>query len=114
MKIHCSEHESVIVARLEGELDAENVAVLSEFFETGPGSDYVQFVFDLSGLEYIDSSGLGAFVKRMKEARKKGGDVKFVAPSEDVRKVLELTRLDRVFDIRESSEEARENFCTVS
>ncbi len=114
MEISSEQFDDILEVRLIGELDAENVSLLAEFLDRGPGREYTRFVFDLSRLDYIDSSGLGAFVKRMKEARQKGGDLKIATPGEDVSKVFELTRLDRVFDIRKTSEEAREQFYTVS
>lgn len=114
MEIHCEEHDNILQIRLEGELDANNVSALAELFESGAAQGKNRFIFDLSRLEYIDSSGLGAFVKRLKAARLGGGDLKIAAPAEDVKKVFELTRLDRVFDIRETIEEAREQFYTVS
>lgn len=114
MEIQWEEQRDVLGIRLEGELDANNVGALNEFFDNGPARGKSRFVFDLSRLDYIDSSGLGAFVKRLKAARQVGGDLKIAAPAGDVRKVFELTRLDRVFDIRETPEEAREQFYSVT
>ncbi len=114
MEIRSDEIDGILHIYLEGELDANNVNGLSELFESGRAKGINRIIFDLSRLEYIDSSGLGALVKRLKVARQEGGDLKIAAPAEDIRKVFELTRLDRVFDIRKTAEEAREQFYTVS
>lgn len=113
MRIHCKKHEGTIEVGLKGELDADNVSDLMRFFQEGEGRGETRIVLDLSDLEYIDSSGLGSFVRLMKESRASGGDVRLVNPTNEVRKVLELTRLNRVFDVRETVNEAIERFCSV-
>jgi len=63
-------------------------------------------VIDLSGTEFVDSSGLGALVACLKTARQSGGDLRLAAPSEQVTMVLGLTNLDRVLRPRATVEEA--------
>jgi anti-sigma B factor antagonist len=53
----------------------------------------------LDGVSYIDSSGIAALVEGFQQARSKGGKFALLAPSESVRAVLELARLDRIFPI---------------
>jgi anti-sigma B factor antagonist len=63
-------------------------------------------VIDLSGTEFVDSSGLGALVACLKTARQAGGDLRLAAPSEQVSMVLGLTNLDRVLRPRATVQEA--------
>jgi len=114
MQIRWKKHDQGIEVGLKGELDAENVEEFYRFFHGGEGEGATRIVLELTGLEYVDSSGLGTFVRLMKEARAAGGDVRLVGPTDEVKKVLELTRLSRVFDIRASIAEATEKFCTAS
>jgi anti-sigma B factor antagonist len=53
-------------------------------------------VVDLSGCEFMDSSGLGAVITGLKAARQAGGDLRIAAPSPQVLTVLQLTNLERV------------------
>jgi len=62
-------------------------------------------VLDLSAVDFIDSSGLGAMVSVLKRVGNEGSLV-LTGINDKTRKIFELTRMDRVFDIRESSEEA--------
>ena len=55
-----------------------------------------RIVVDLAGVEFIDSSGLGALVSGLKTARQAGGDLRLARAGEQVRTVLSLTNLDRV------------------
>ncbi len=63
-------------------------------------------VVDLSGVSFVDSSGLGALVACLKTARQAGGDLRIAAPTEQVTMVLGLTNLDRVLRPRATVEDA--------
>lgn len=57
---------------------------------------------DLSEVTYMDSSGVAVLVEGLKAAGKKRLEYTLVAPSQPVLKVLQLSRLDRVFTIEEA------------
>ena len=61
-----------------------------------------QLVVDLADVTFIDSAGLAALVRAMKQARETGGDVELVRPRlAEAFRVFELTKLDSVFTIHE-------------
>ncbi|RIJ48446.1 anti-sigma factor antagonist [Clavibacter lycopersici] len=53
-------------------------------------------VVDLAGVDFIDSSGLGALIAGLRAARDAGGDLRIAAPGPQVAMVLQLSNLDRV------------------
>ena len=63
-------------------------------------------VVDLSGTDYVDSAGLGTLVLLNKEARAAGGCLVLAGLSDHVRDLLRLVRLDEVFSIVATVEEA--------
>lgn len=63
-------------------------------------------VVDLSNTHYVDSAGLGTLVLLNKEARAAGGCLVLAGLSEHVRDLLRLVRLDEVFTIASTVEEA--------
>jgi anti-sigma B factor antagonist len=63
-------------------------------------------VLDLAGTDFLDSTGLGALVSALKRLRMKDGEIRVVCSSGHVRKVFEITSLDRVFAMHESLEAA--------
>jgi anti-sigma B factor antagonist len=65
-----------------------------------------RIVVDLSGVEFMDSSGLGALVSALKTTRQAGGDLRISAPSAQVQMVLKLSNLDRVLAAYSSPAEA--------
>jgi anti-anti-sigma factor len=74
-----------------------------ELFRTG--CRYL--IADLRAVSAIDSAGVRALVRSHTTAQRLDGQFTIVAPQPEVRQVLELSRLDSVFHIRESLEEAR-------
>jgi anti-sigma B factor antagonist len=63
-------------------------------------------VLNLGEVGFIDSSGLGAMVRILASTHQARGDLKLCEVPEQVRKVLEMTRLTTVFDAHESEEKA--------
>lgn len=82
--------------RLVGELDIGTAdrlrGALAEV--TGRGST---IVLDLSGLDFIDSSGLHELVVALKRERAAGGDIVLRKPSPQTRRVLEIVGLTQLF-----------------
>ncbi len=64
------------------------------------------FVIDFSDTSYIDSSGLGALVSLKKRIEEVGGELRISSMNEDVRTLFELTRLDTLFHLYPSRQDA--------
>lgn len=87
------------VLELVGQLD---VATAPGFRQTLQEAQYGRgrrIVLDLSGLEFIDSFGLGVVVGGLKRARAHGGELVVAAGDGRVRHVFEVTGLDAVVRI---------------
>jgi len=63
-------------------------------------------VIDMTGLGFLDSSGLGILVSALRRIRNVGGELKLVIDSDSIRKLMRLTALDLVFDISGTVEDA--------
>ena len=61
---------------------------------------------DLSGVTFVDSMALGVLLGSMKRLRVHGGKLLLVAPATDIRRIFEITLLDRVFALFPTREEA--------
>ena len=55
---------------------------------------------DLCDTQYLDSAGLGALISLLKTVRSRNGGVRLLNPSQNVRTILSLTRLHRVFEVK--------------
>jgi anti-anti-sigma factor len=94
--------EGVVVIGLNGRLDAAAAREVQECLEEAFAGGSTNLVVDLSKVSFIDSTGLGTLVSGLKVARRAEGDVRLVAPNSQVRKLLQLTTLDRVFRVSDS------------
>jgi anti-sigma B factor antagonist len=65
-----------------------------------------QIILNLSGIEYIDSGGLGTLVGTLASTRNRHGEIKLVHPVQRVSDLLRRTRLHTVFKSYESDDEA--------
>lgn len=65
-------------------------------------------IVDLGPVRFIDSSGLGALISALKVLRAHDGDLVLANVPKPVQSVLEITRLLRVFEIYDTTEEALE------
>jgi anti-anti-sigma factor len=63
-------------------------------------------VLDIGKIEYMDRSFIGALVAGLKNVLSKGGEMALINVNNDVMSLFELTRLDKVFKIYDSKEEA--------
>ena len=69
-------------------------------------ADSLRLVFDLSALQFIDSSGLGAILSCLRQLHGTGGDLKLCGLTRPVRALFDLVRMHRLFDIHSSRDEA--------
>jgi anti-sigma B factor antagonist len=64
------------------------------------------FVLNLTGVDYIDSSGLGQLISIWTSIRNKNGHMTVLSPTKRVRRLFEITRLHTVFQIIENEQDA--------
>ena len=94
------------LVRATGRLSFPRVELLREKFTSLAGSGASRVAVDLSGVEAIDSAGVGALISGLKAARAAGGDLRLVAPSTVVVDVLEMMNLGSLLSAYATSEEA--------
>lgn len=68
-----------------------------------------RIVVNLAETTFMDSSGLGALIERLKLARQSGGDLRIAAVRPQVNMVLELTSMHRVLTPHATAEQAFPN-----
>lgn len=63
-------------------------------------------IVELSQVRYISSSGIGVLITMLTKMRNAGGEVFLTSPSEHVKKLLIITKLNNIFTVYDSLEEA--------
>jgi anti-sigma B factor antagonist len=87
------DNHTAIVA-LTGEMDVYSTPHAKEIMLDLLEKGYHNLVVNLQQAEYIDSTALGMLVGTLKRVREHGGDLRLVAPSARIRRLLEITRLN--------------------
>jgi anti-sigma B factor antagonist len=92
-----------LTGNLVGETDGMALAdAFNEYLESG----VTKFCIDLTELKHINSSGLGVLITLLTRTRKKDGELVLINPSTYIRNLLLITKLNSIFRIFDSKEEA--------
>lgn len=95
-----------VVVDAVGEINLEASSsfqkTLLEQVDKNPGC----LVVNLSGVDYMDSSGVASLVKVMSRCRAVGVSLRLAGLTRRVRSIMEITRLDKIFDIHDTVEAA--------
>ena len=99
LALQLEEHDGWAVARASGDLDLTTAPRLREQLVQVVMDGQPRIVLDLEGVDFIDSTGLGVLVGVLKRTRSQGGDLRLVSQRSGLRKILELTTLDRALPL---------------
>jgi len=101
----------VRVIKVTGRLDpADGADQLFEMIQGFIEQDEVDFLIDLRSVTYISSTGVGSLIKCYRSVLKMKGHVKLLSPSQSVRNILAISKLDGVFEIYSNENEALASF----
>lgn len=108
---HIDEAEHVrgthtVVVAIHGDTDMHVVdelgARLNEIIDEAPAA----LVLDLSGVTFLDSMALGVLLGSLRRLGETGGRLRVVTQRPEIRRIFEVTLLDRLFDIDSTRDEA--------
>ena len=87
------------VLELEGTCDLASAPKLRESLAELRPPDVMDLLIDLSGLEFIDSTGLGLILGALRRLREAGGTLKLAGAKGAVLRLLEVTDLDKIIPL---------------
>ena len=96
----------VTVVHVGGEIDVYTAPMLREHLDEHISHGRHRLVVDLEDVPFMDSTGLGVLVGRLKLVRVNDGTLRLVCSSERILKVFSITGLDKVFQIFASLDDA--------
>ncbi len=107
-------HEEIIgktgIIKLTGRLDAASVKGFKETVTSLVKKEICNIVVDMKDVVFIDSSGLGSLVSCLRIVNSEGGDIRLSSLQNQIRALLELTRMHRVFQIFDDTDTAIKSF----
>jgi anti-sigma B factor antagonist len=101
--------ETALIA-LHGQADLHTAPELREELVGAIDGGAVNVVVDLTSATFIDSMTLGVLLGAVKRLRPRGGRLRIVCTDPNIRKIFEITLLDRVFSLYGTREAALERF----
>ncbi|MCI7238676.1 MAG: STAS domain-containing protein [Anaerococcus sp.] len=88
-----------ILIRLKGDLDVYSEEDFRDFIENNISPENKDIVIDIEELDYLDSTGLGMFMKIYNDNKEKGKKVKIINPKDNIKKLFEITDLTEIFEM---------------
>lgn len=106
MKIELTNYSSNTVIAISGEIDMNSSPELrARLLELINNKPPVLFI-DFTSVSYIDSSGIATFVEGLKGMMPYGGRLKFVSIPPKIAEIFGFAKLDKVFEIHGSMDDA--------
>lgn len=108
MKFEQEIRNNTFVVRLAGDLIGEQTGTnLLDAVNSAIQEKVLTCIIDISQLRYINSSGIGVLITVLTKFRNKGGEVYLMKPSENVQKLLVITKLNAIFQIVQSEDDVQ-------
>jgi len=86
---------------LDGEIDISTCPAVRRLLMAAVSGGKVHLAVDMSGVTFIDAGGIGVLVAAANRARQAGGGLSLLAPSPQVRRLLDVFRLDAILPMAE-------------
>lgn len=90
--------------KLSGEINLYSAQFIKERLTNLLEKGFIVFLLDLNEVKYIDSSGLGVFMSIHSKLLKTKGGIAVCAPSSQVNRILELTKLKNLIKVADNFE----------
>src|SRR5207253_1951211 len=94
------------VIQVTGEVDVYTAPLLRERIRELSANGAVHLIADLSQVDFLDSTGLGALVGGLKRLREAGGSLALVISTPRILRIFQITGLTRVLAAQHSAEDA--------
>ena len=89
------------IIKLDGEVDIYTLPKMKEVLLDSLKEKNIDILLDCNNLEYVDSTGLGVLISVLKRVRESGNKIIITNLKPNIRKLFDITGLDKVFIIEE-------------
>ncbi len=110
MAVRTETKNDLTVCYIDGEVDINSSPDIKKAFDKLISKKPPKIVINLSKVTYVDSSGLATLVEILKNMRSYGGRMRLVNLSSKIKSLFEITKLEKLFEIMASEEEAISTF----
>ncbi|MHC4946667.1 MAG: STAS domain-containing protein [Planctomycetota bacterium] len=106
IEVNTEIRDDATIVRPQGEIDLSRSPSLRHHLDQAQDRGPGKLIVDLGEVPYMDSSGVATLVEAMQVARRRGSRLILCGMQERVKSIFEIARLDMVFTIVESMEDA--------
>jgi anti-sigma B factor antagonist len=107
MKIQAENYGHAVVLIVDGELTVDTLEAFMQAVEHQlEDGSVIDIAINAENLAFADSAGLEMLLDLQDRLAERLGQVKFIKPDENLRKILDVTRLEPMFEILEDTNEA--------
>lgn len=110
LEITTTEREGVAIVTMKGRLTVGEASAPREKVNQLVAAGKVNIIFDLAGVDYIDSTGLGGLVICFTSIKKAGGALKLLNLNKRNIELLVLTKLHTIFEVFSEEQDAVNSF----
>jgi anti-sigma B factor antagonist len=110
LEISESIREGVVILALKGRLTAGESTAIREKVDQAIAAGHLNVIFDLTHVDYVDSTGLGGMVICYTTLKRHGGALKLVNPNKRNVELLALTKLHTIFEVFVEVQDAVNSF----
>lgn len=110
LEVRTHDEGGIAVVSAAGDVDVTTAPRLRDALDRVLATGAAWLVVDLRAVPFMDSTGLGVLVGRLKVVRARRGSMRIVATSSRMLRVLSITGLDTVFPVHPSVSEALASF----
>ena len=98
---------ATLIASVKGDIDQHTAPGIREQIDLRISHENVRkLIFDFSGLDFMDSSGIGLIIGRYKLMTSLNGKVSIIASKPTIRKLLELSGIKKIINIHDNLSDA--------
>ncbi len=107
-------NKNTLIVTVMGDMDHHNASTIRSVIDKEIREKPVQnLVFDLSNLDFMDSSGVGLILGRYKRMKELDGNVFIAAAKPEVERIINLSGLHKIIPLYDTMEKAEKRVCGV-
>ena len=98
--------DKLVVVDVVGDMDMDHSSAFQQCLSDVMAKKPTHVIVDLAGVSYMDSSGIASLVKLNSQTKSAGASLSLVAVHQNVQSILQITRLDTMFSVFDTEQEA--------
>jgi len=111
MTLKTREQNNVMILEVKGKMmGGPDQQLFQDAIKEQIAQGYKRFIFDLGGVDWMNSSGLGSLIGALTSIKNAKGDLKLASVTDKIRSLFLITKLVTIFDSYDNVNEALKSF----